>query len=264
MRRVLVLVAARLVVAAAGLALVAACGMAASDAYHDMRGYERALHCAPHLPGDQRECIATVTVTVVERSRRVEDDSPPTPIQVPTPPPAPQPPMPVLRLIPVAAHALPAAGDVPAVAVRAAVADRFRYDVTVRTPDGRRRTFQVGKGLYDRARPGTSGYAEMWRGHVTRLTVGSESKRIPLFREFFFYWLVAWAGAVLVLGALFHPIGQMSVHVLVGGYVVGAVVFYLLRDWSPALLGVPAVVSVLVAVWWATDRLLDRKARRAW
>ncbi|XVQ09739.1 hypothetical protein ACQP1W_45695 [Spirillospora sp. CA-255316] len=257
MRRILVPGAARLGIAVAGLALAAACGMAASDAYNDLRAYERALHCAPHVPGDQRECIATVTVTVVKRSTRVEDDSPPTPVQVPNPPP-PTPPMgPVIRLIPVA-------GELPAVAVRAVVADRVRYDVTVRTPDGERRTFEVGKGLYDRAKPGTTGYAEMWRGHVTRLTVGSESKRIPWFQAFFFYWLVAWAGVMLVLGALFHPIGEVSTHVLGGGYVVGAVAFYLLRDWPPALFGVPAAVAAVVTAWWVAERHNGRKARRTW
>jgi type IV secretory pathway TrbD component len=163
---------------------------------------------------------------------------------------------PAVRLIPVAA-------EVPAAVVRAAVADRVRYEVTVRTPDGERRTFEVGKGLYDRARPGAAGYAEMWRGHVTRLTVGSESKEIPRFRAFFFSWLLAWAGAMLVLGALFHPIGAVSAPVLGGGYVAGAVAFYVLRDWPPALFGVPAVVAAAVAVWWAAESRRRRRARRA-
>ncbi|GAA4102405.1 hypothetical protein [Actinomadura miaoliensis] len=126
--------------------------------------------------------------------------------------------------------------------------------MTVRTPDGKRRTFEVGKGLYDKAKPGTTGRAQMWRGRVTLLTVGAESKRISLFPGFFVLWLVAWAGMMLFIGALFYPIGEASGQVLTGGHVVGGVVVYLLRDWPAAVLGVPALVAVAIAVLWVVER----------
>lgn len=158
--------------------------------------YEHAPHCAP---GEHRECIATVTVVVVKRYSYTDSDSDPFPHQPPPmPPPAPPyfPDMP-RRLIPV--------GVLPAAAV-AAAADLTAYKVTVRMPDGRRRTLKVDEGLYDKAKPGVQARAEIWRGHLIRLTVEGESKKYPLPEMFLFPWLTAWTGVMLAAGAILYPL----------------------------------------------------------
>ncbi|GLW66278.1 hypothetical protein Arub01_45220 [Actinomadura rubrobrunea] len=247
--------AARLAIGGVGLLLAITFGEAASQMYDDMRSFKHAPHCESRMPGDQRECVATVTVTVVDRSVHVDRDDPPHPVQPPPAPPPPPPMPPFIRLVPVAANAVPVS-DAPL--VRAAAASTTHYYVTIRMPDGKRRELKVGKKLYDQAEPGTSGRAQVWRGHVTRLAVGTESKRFSLFIPFFLGWMIAWAGLLLFLGALFYPIGESSGYVFAGWYVAGVAVFYLLKDWRDAMFVVPAVVGTFLSVQWLLTVPLKR------
>jgi len=194
-----------------GLGLFVGGCMWNSAASHETRDYERAPHCAP---GEHRECIATVTVVVVKRSSYTSNtNSDPFPHQPPMPP-APPPEMP-RRLIPVAA--LPAA----------ATAALTTYQVTVRMPDGRRRTLKVDGDLYDKAKPGVQARAEMWRGHLTRLTIGEESKKYSLAEVFFFPWLTAWTGVMLVAGSILYRRSDRNGPNLIAFWVAGVFLFYL-------------------------------------
>ena len=256
----------RLVIAAAGLALAHWSGTAASRTYDDMRAYERALHCGSSVSPGQRECIATIPVTVVKRRSHVVDNDPPDPDPFPHQPPQmpPMPPMGPYRVVTAFVHAAETPGATAWTAMRAAFADRIEYDVTVRLPGGEHRTYSnVDKRIYDQAKPGATVRLEMWRGRATRLTIGSASMPMPLMKPFYIYWVVAFAGMVLALAGLFHRLDMVWNHLLGVPLVGGALLAYMLQFWPAVFVVVPAVVAVAAPVWWLVETILDARNRRA-
>lgn len=247
-----------------GLALIGFGAVATHTSYHYLRAFEKAPRCAERAPGDQRECIATVAVRVVKRSTYTVDHDTGGPI-FPQPPPAPPPvfPRPGLPVVP---HSPVAAFTPPTAAVAddvggAVVAATTRYNVTIRLPDGTTRELMVGKRLYEKAVPGTIGRADLWRGSVVRLDVGSETEEYPVAAVFYIVtWSIAWTGLVILLFLGASAFQHWSGPRFLWAWGIGIAAFAVLRGWPPAMFVVPAAMVALVAGSW----LWSRRDRHAW
>jgi hypothetical protein len=219
--------AARWVALGAGLVFVVAGLLLGRGPYEDRRAFERAGYCAePRFGGVG--CVLRMPMTVLSRSTyTTEDPDPNWPPQPPPQPPPPPPPIPgPFRIAP---------GVLP-------MSTTTHYKVTIRTQDGRRHTYEVNPGLYDAARPGVAGVADVWRGRVVRLRVGAHSDDEWSYWSLGGAWVLGWLGLMLVVGWGL-PLADPPVAFVIGGWGAGVVLFAVLHTWHPA----PWFVPVLFA-----------------
>jgi hypothetical protein len=197
----------------------------------------------PAISG-HRHCIAAETVVVVSRSTYTtdHDDSP----QNPPFPGPPQPP-----------PVIPGPyGFGPVLAWT-----QTHYTVTIRTPDGRRHTYDVTKEFYDAARTGTTARAEVWRGHLTRLTIGSADVQLDAAPGFFTAWLLAWAGVMMIVATIAYPLGTFPVFNVFFLWTMGTIIFGWFGGWRPAAYLVPLIFVTAIFVWRFRD-IAERWCRR--
>jgi hypothetical protein len=238
----------------AGLAFVAGGVALGSGPYHDRRAFEKAGYCSASTAHD--DCIARMRMTVLSKSSYTTEDPDPNwpPPQPPQPPPQPPP--------------IPGPfGIAPALGVRLVAAlpmsETTHYKLTVRTEDGRRHTFNVGPGIYDAAKAGTTGVAEVWHGHIKRLRIGAQSDDEWSYWTLGVGWILAWGGVMLLIGWGL-PLDDVPVGVVIGGWWLAAIVFAITNTWDPAIWVVPGIVAggVLLLRVSATVGTTRRRARR--
>ncbi|GAA4563913.1 hypothetical protein [Planotetraspora kaengkrachanensis] len=245
-------------VVGAGLACVAV--VAGSSSYADAYDFADASRCDTLRADGRMDCITTVAVTVVSRSISTTPDHQPPVNPLPNPPPLPPPQPPIFR---VAAVGEVAAADVD-----------YKVVVEVVGASHRRYTIPVDKQLYDKARPGAHGMADMWRGHVLGLSIGGSRSVAWIPMGFAFACALGWVGAVLMGGSLlvrtrlswsaFDRLGLIGFPLIAAGFFVP---FLLAVPWRPAWRVVPVVMACLaailiVAVLWANQAGLRRGPRR--
>jgi hypothetical protein len=241
----------------AGLAFVAGGIALGAGPYADRLAFEKAGYCGTSPPAAREGCVARVPMTVVSRRTYTTEDPdpnwpPPQPPQPPPPPPIPGPFHVVLPSLVRSLAALP-------------MSTTTHYKVTVRTEDGTAHTFAVDGGIYDVAKPGATGLAEVWHGRIVRLRIGAHSDEQWSYWSLGAGWLVGWIGVMLVVGWGL-PLSGVPVGVVIGGWWGGNVLFLIVHTWRPALWGVPLLVAgpvLLLRVFW-TVRGGRRRYRSAW
>jgi hypothetical protein len=246
----------RWVAVVAGLAFIAGGIVLGAGPYGDRRAFEKAAYCAS--PAAARDdCVARVRMTVVSRSTYTTEDPDPNwpPAQPPQPPPPPPIPGPFRVALPARARILAA---LP-------MSTTTHYKVTVRTEDGKAHTFQVDGGIYDVAKPGATGVAEVWRGRITRLRIGAHSDDQWSYWSLGGAWSVGWIGVMLVVGWGL-PLARVPMGVVIGGWWGGNVLFLIIHTWQPALWFVPLLVAgpLLLLRVFVTVTGGNRRYRSAW
>jgi hypothetical protein len=242
----------------AGVAFIAGGVALGAGPYDDRRAFEKAAYCTASPAVAHDDCIAQVRMTVLSRSTYTTQDPDPywPPPQQPPPPPQLPPPGP-FRMAPSLTG--PALAALP-------MSETTHYKLTVRTADGRRHTFKVTAGIYDVAKPGAAGLAEVWHGRIERLRIGVHSDEQWSYWSLGGAWLMGWIGVMLIVGWGL-PLAEMPVGVVVGGWWVGTIVFAIIHTWRPALWAVPLLVAgsilLLRASATVTSTRRNRAARRA-
>jgi hypothetical protein len=239
----------RWVAAIAGLGFAAAGIMLGSGPYLDRRAFEKAGYCATSTAND--DCIAQTRMTVVSKSTYTTDDPDPNwpPPQPPQPPPPPPP-------IPGPFHLAPAAALLP-------MSQTTHYKLTVRTEDGKRHTFGVDYAMYETARQGTTGVAEVWHGHIKRLRIGAHQEEKWSYWSLGLAWVLAWIGVMLLI-AWAVPLDDLPLWAVAAAWWIGTLTFGITHAWPPAIWAVPAVFGggVLILRVWATIANARWRARR--
>ena len=216
----------------AGLAFVAGGVALGSGPYHDRRAFEKADYCAASTV----DCIVRTRMTVLSKSTYTTQDTDPNwPPPQPPPPPPPQPPV-----FPGPFRIAPAMGA--RVLAALPMSQTTHYKLTVRTEDGTRHTYEVGPGIYDAARPGTTGVAEVWHGDIRRLRIGTESDEEWSYWRFGVAWALAWIGVMLLVGWAL-PLDYAPVGVVIGGWWLGLVVYGITHTWHPAIWVIPLIFA---------------------
>jgi hypothetical protein len=217
-----------------GLAFVAGGIVLGAGPYGDRHAFEKAAYCASS-PAAGDDCIVRTPMTVVSRSTYTTED--PEPNWPPPQPPQPPPPPPIPGPFRVAPGALQAR-----VLAALPMSTTTHYKVTVRTEDGKARTFKVDGDIYDLAKPGATGLAEVWHGRIVRLRIGARSDDQWSYWELGGAWLIGWIGVMLVVG-LGLPLARVPVGVVIGGWWGGNVLFLIIHTWPPALWLVPLLIA---------------------
>jgi hypothetical protein len=238
-----------------GLAFIAGGIALGAGPYHDHRAFEKAAYCA--TPAAQDDCITQVRMTVLSKSSYTTQDPDPNwpPPQPPPPPPQLPPPGPF--------------GMAPSLTGRVLAAvpmsQTTHYNLTVRTADGRRHTFKVDAGIYNAAKPGATGLAEVWHGRIARLRVGAHGDDQWSYWSLGVAWLMGWLGVMLIVGWGL-PLAEAPAGFVIGGWWAGIVLFGITHTWRPAVWAVPLLLagSVLLLRMSATmSARRYRSARRA-
>jgi|1185.fasta_scaffold44992_1 hypothetical protein len=238
----------RWVAAIAGLAFAAVGILLGSGPYLDRRAFEKAGYCTASTAGD--DCIARTRMTVVSKSTYTTNDPDPNwpPPQPPQPPPQPPPIPGPFRIAPAS---LP-------------MSQTTHYKLTVRTEDGKRHTFNVDYHMYDSAKPGTTGVAEVWHGHIKRLRIGANQEEKWSYWSLGSAWVLAWIG-VMLLVAWAVPLRDVPVWVVIGGWWLGVLTFGVTHGWASAIWMIPVIFggAILLLRVWATIADARWRARRA-
>ena len=217
----------RWVATIAGLAFVAGGVALGSGPYHDRRAFERAGYCTTSAARD--DCIARTRMTVLSKSTYTTED----PVPPDNPPPQPPPPQPPPNLGPF--RIAPSLGALP-------LSYTTHYKLTVRTEDGRKHTFSVNAGIYDAAKTGTTGVAEVWHGRIERLRIGAHSDEQWSYFSLSMAWVLAWIGVMLIVDRA-PPLADLPLGVTIAGWVLGTIVFAVVHGWGPAIWVVPVIFA---------------------
>jgi hypothetical protein len=228
----------RWVATIAGLAFVAGGVALGSGPYQDRRAFEKAGYCGTSTA--HADCITRTRMTVLSKSTYTTQDTDPNwpPPQPPQPPPQPPP-------FPGPIRIAPAPGE--RILATLPMSETTHYKLTVRTEDGKPHTFNVGPGIYNAAKPGTTGVAEVWHGRVKRLRIGAESDEEWSYWWFGVAWVLAWIGVMLLI-AWGLPLADVPVGVVVGGWWLGVLVFAITHSWGPAIWVIPVIFAGTVLV----------------
>jgi hypothetical protein len=213
----------------AGMACVAGGIALGSGPYHDLRAFEKAGYCGSVARDD---CVTRVSMTVISRSTYTTEDPDPQPPQQPPPQPPPQIPGPYYWGPSVAA--LPVGRIVAALPM----SQTTHYQLVVRTADGKSHTFGVGGDMYDMARVGTRGTAEVWHGRIVRLRIGSHSADQWSYWSLGLAWALGWIG-VMLIAAWGVPLADAAPHLAGFTWWIGIIAFVALHTWRPAFWVVP-------------------------
>jgi hypothetical protein len=218
---------------AVGLAFIAGGFALGKGPYEDRQAFEKAAYCG--TPAATRDdCITRLRMTVVSKSTYTTEDPDPN-WPPPQPPPAPPPPLPPqgpFRLAPVLSYA------------RAALpmSTTTHYKLTVRTEDGKSHTYKVDYGIYDAAKTGTTGVADVWHGRIARLRIGEHSDEQWSYWTLIIAWLLLWGGVMVIVGIAL-PLAYVPIGLVFGGWWAGNILFGLAQAWHPAAWVVPAVIA---------------------
>jgi hypothetical protein len=239
---------------AAGLAFIAGGIALGIGPYEDRRAFEKASLCGA-APGD--DCIAQVRITVLSKSRYTTQDPDPNwpPPQPPQPPPPPQPPLGPFRLIPALTGRVLA--TLP-------MSETTHYKLKVRTADGESHTYNVDGAIYDAAKPGMTGVADVWHGRIARLRIGTHSDEQWSYWSLGAAWLLCWIGVMLIVG-WGPPLAPAPAALVIGGWWAGVVFIGIAEVWHAAVWAIPlvlagAVLTVRVAVTASRRRYAVRRS----
>jgi hypothetical protein len=235
---------------AAGAMFVAGGAALGAGPYHDRQAFERAPYCGPTVRGD---CVTRVRMTVVSRSTYTTEDPDPN-WPPPQPPPQPPQPPPMNPFVPFGMG--PARGPVRTVVAALPMSQTTHYKLTVRTEDGKAHTYQVGSDVYDAARTGATGTAEIWHGRIQRLRIGAHTSDQWSYLSLVIAWVLAWIGVMLIVGWGL-PLADVVPPIVVGGWVAGVILFGALSAWAAAWWAVPLIVGgvvLLCRVYWTLVR----------
>ncbi|MDN3351319.1 hypothetical protein [Actinomadura sp. DC4] len=216
-----------------GLALAAGGVALGAGPYNDRRAFEKAGYCGESTSSDG--CIARMRMTVVSKSTYTTHDPDPDwppPQPPPQPPPMPPPFQGPFRIAPAVGGML---ASLP-------MSDTVHYELTVRTEDGARHKYAVGHTVYDAAKPGTAGVAEVWHGHVRRLRIGADSHEEWSYWSLGLSWVLAWIGVMLIAGWGLSLAG-VPLPIVIGAWWGGVIVFTSFHDWRPAIWVIPAIFA---------------------
>lgn len=213
----------------AGVACVVGGIALGSGPYHDRRTFEKAGYCGAVARDD---CVTRMSMTVLSRSTYTTEDPDPEPPQQPPPQPPPQ--------IPGPFYWGPSVAALPVGRILAALpmSQTTHYELTVRTADGERHTFEVERSMYAMAPAGARGTAEVWHGRIARLRIGSRSDDQWSYWSLGLAWVLGWTGVMLIIAwglPLADPASPPAVFV----WWAGIIVFAGLHAWPPALWVVP-------------------------
>lgn len=214
----------------AGLAFIAGGVALGIGPLHDLRAFEKASYCGAEPRND---CITQVRMTVLSKSSYTTQD--PEPYQPPPQPPQPPPPQPPLgpfRLAPSLTGRVLAA--LP-------MSETTHYKLKVRTEDGRSHTYDVDGAIYDAAKPGTTGMADVWHGRIARLRIGTHSDEQWSYWSLGAAWLLCWIGVMLIVGWGL-PLADAS-PVVIGGWWAGIIFIGLVDVWHAAVWVIPAIFA---------------------
>jgi hypothetical protein len=241
----------RWVAAIAGMAFVAGGVLLGSGPYSDRRAFEKAGYCTSSTGGD--DCIARTPMTVLSKSTYTTHDPDPNwpPPQPPQPPP---PPPPVVGPFGIA----PALGE--QVLARLPMSDTTHYKLTVRTEDGKRHTYEVGYAMYDAAKPGTTGVAEIWHGRVKRVRIGAHRDEEWSYWSLGVAWIATWIGVMMLL-AWALPLADVPFWVVAGAWWLGVLAFGVIHLWSPALWVIPVILGGAVLTLRASATVTSTRRR---
>ena len=228
----------------AGLAFIAGGIALGIGPYHDRRAFERASLCGA-APRD--DCITQVRMTVLSKSQYTTQDPDPVPPPQPPPLPPPQPPLGPFRIAPALTGQVLAA--LP-------MSETTHYKLKVRTADGKSHTYNVDYAIYDAAKPGTTGMADLWHGRVVRLRIGTHSDEQWSYWRLGAAWVLCWIGVMLIAGWSL-PLAAAPAPLVVGAWWAG-IIFGLIEVWHPLVWVIPAILAGAVL----TVRVLVTGAER--
>jgi hypothetical protein len=217
----------RWVATIAGLAFAAGGVLLGSGPYLDRRAFEKAGYCATSTARD--DCITQTRMTVLSKSTYTTNDPDPNwppPQQPPQPPPQPPPVLGPFRIA-------PALASLP-------MSETTHYKLTVRTEDGTRHTFKVDYAMYNAAKPGTTGVAEVWHGRVKRLRIGANKDEEWSYWSLGVAWVLAWIGVMLLI-AWALPLADVPIWVVIAGWWIGVLAFGITHGWGPAIWVIPVI-----------------------
>jgi hypothetical protein len=235
----------------AGLAFIAGGIALGIGPYDDRRAFEKASLCGA-APRD--DCITQVRMTVLSKSRYTTQDPDPNwpPPQPPQPPP-PQPPLGPFRIAPALT------GQVLATLP---MSETTHYKLKVRTADGRSHTYEVDGAIYEAAKPGMTGIADVWHGRVARLRIGTHSDEQWSYWRLGAAWVLCWIGVMLIAGWGL-PLAAAPVVLVVGAWWAGIIFIGLADVWHAAVWAIPAIFAGAVVTMRVVITVSDRRYRSA-
>jgi hypothetical protein len=231
---------------AAGLAFVAGGVALGLGPYEDLRAFEKASFCGA-APRD--DCITQVRMTVLSKSSYTTQDPDPVPPPQPPQPPPPQPPLGPFRIAPALTAALP-------------MSETTHYKLKVRIEDGRIDTYNVDGAIYDAAKPGTTGVADVWHGRIARLRIGTHSNGQWSYWSLGVAWLLCWIGVMLIAGRGL-PLLEAPMALVIGAWWAGIIFIGIAESWHPAIWVIPAILGGAVLTLRVVITVSDRRYRSA-
>jgi hypothetical protein len=142
------------------------------------------------------------------------------------------------------------------------MSDTTHYKLKVRTEDGSSHTYDVDGAIYDAAKAGTTGMADVWHGRIARLRIGTHSDEQWSYWSLGAAWLLCWIGVMLIVG-WGPPLVPAPAPFVIGGWWAGIIFVGLVEVWYAAVWVIPAILAGAVLTLRVVVTVSDRRYRSA-